>query len=207
MADQRQDHVLGGDAGRQLALELDPHGLGPALDQRLRRQHMGEFAGADAEGQRAEAAMGAGMAVAADDQAAGKAQAQLRPDDMDDALAGLVDIEQLDAARRGLDPQRRQQFLADLAGARPSVRGRDRMVRGRKGQFRIVNFQIAALEIEQAARAAEIVQQMAIDVEQVGIVAETGDDMLVPDFGQQGTAGLFQGISSLSGYQAGGLRR
>ena len=172
VADQGKDQILGGDAERQLALELDAHGFGPALDQRLRRQHMRQFARADAERQRAEPAMGAGMAVAADDQAAGKAQAQFGPDDMDDALPGLVDVEQLDAAGRGLDPQRRQQFQPDLAGAGAARRRRDRVVRRREGQFRIVDGEVAALEVEQAARAAEIVQQMTIDMQQIGIVAD-----------------------------------
>ena len=172
MADQREDEVLGGDAERQLALEPHAHGLRPALDQRLRRQHMRQLARPDAERQRAQPAMGAGVAVAADDQAAGKAEAEFGSDDMDDALPGLVDIEHLDAAGRGLDPQRRQQFLPDLAGAGPAARRRNGMVRRREGQFRIMDRQIAALEIEQAARAAEIVQQMAIDVEQIGIVAQ-----------------------------------
>ena len=39
---------------------------------------------------------------------------------------------------------------------------------------------LPALEVEQAARSAEIVQQMTIDMEQIGIVADPGDDMLVP---------------------------
>ena len=88
--------------------------------------------------------------------------------------------------------KRRQQFLPDLDGAGPPVRGRNRMVRRRECQFRIVDRKAAAFEIEQAARAAEIVQQMAIDMEQIGIIADSGDDMLVPDLGQQRTAGLFQ---------------
>jgi hypothetical protein len=33
---------------------------------------------------------------------------------------------------------------------------------------------------------------MAIDMEQIGIVANPGDDMLIPDLGQQRTAALFQ---------------
>jgi hypothetical protein len=41
------------------------------------------------------------------------------------------------------------------------------------------------------------VQQMAIDMKQIGIVADMRDDMLVPDFGQHGTAGLLQDRSSL----------
>jgi hypothetical protein len=56
---------------------------------------------------------------------------------------------------------------------------------------------IAAFEIEQATRPAEIVEQMTIDVEKIGIIANFGDDVLVPDFGQQRTSGLFQGMSSL----------
>jgi hypothetical protein len=31
-------------------------------------------------------------------------------------------------------------------------------------------------------------QQVAIDVEKVRIIADAGDDMLVPDFGQHGAA-------------------
>ena len=68
--------------------------------------------------------------------------------------------------------KRRQQLLPDLAGAGPSARRRNRMVRRCEGQFRIVDRQAAALEIEQAARAAQIVQQMTVDVKQIGIVAE-----------------------------------
>jgi hypothetical protein len=36
-------------------------------------------------------------------------------------------------------------------------------------------------------------QQMAVDMEKIGIIAESGDDMLVPDLGQHGTAGACQG--------------
>jgi hypothetical protein len=71
------------------------------------------------------------------------------------------------------------------------------MIRRREGQFGIMDREIAALEVEQAARTAEIVQQMAIDMEQVGIVADMGDNMLVPDFGQQRSGGFFQGIFSV----------
>jgi hypothetical protein len=59
-----------------------------------------------------------------------------------------------------------------------------------------MNGKVAALEVEQPAGPAEIVQQMPIDMEQIRIVPEMGDDMLVPDFSQQRAAGLFQGMSS-----------
>src|SRR5882724_3160092 len=100
--------------------------------------------------------MGTGMAVAADNQATGKAQAQFGSDDVDDALAGLIDIEHLDADSGSFGPQACQQFLPDLAGAGPSARGRNRVIRGGESQFGIMDGEVAALEIKQPARAAEI---------------------------------------------------
>ena len=153
---------------------------------------MRQLARSDTEGQRAQPAMRAGVAVAADDQATRKAEAEFGPDDMDDALTGLVDIEHRDPAGRGFDPQGRQQFLPDLDGAGPPARRRNGVVRRRECQFRVMDRKIAALQIKQAARPAEVVQQMAVDMEEIGIIAHSGDDMLVPDFGQQRAAGLLQ---------------
>ena len=99
LADQMQNQVLGRDAGRALAVEGDAHALGLALHQRLRRQHVDHLGGADAEGDRAQAAMGAGVAVAAHQQRARQGDALFRSHDMDDALARLAEVEQLDAQR------------------------------------------------------------------------------------------------------------
>ena len=52
-------------------------------------------------------------------------------------------------------------------------------------QVRAVHGDAAALQVEQAARAAEVVQQMPVDVQQVGIVAEVGDHVRIPDLGKQ----------------------
>src|ERR1700760_421553 len=147
------------------------------------RQNMSKFAGADAECQSAEPAMGTGMAVAADDDAARKCQSKLGADDMNDALSRLIDIEQLNTAGLCLDPKRGKQLLSDLAGTGAAMRRRNRMIRGRESQLGIVNFQAATLEIKQPPRAAEIMQQMAIDVKEVGVLTHTSDDMLVPDLG------------------------
>jgi hypothetical protein len=56
-----------------------------------------------------------------------------------------------------------------------------------------VNLEPTAFQIEQAARAAKIMQQMAVDMEEIGIIADLSNNMLVPDLGQQGTTGPFQG--------------
>ena len=72
-----------------------------------------------------------------------------------------------------------------------SARCRNRVIRRREGQFRIVNTKVAALEVEQTARPAEIVQQMTIDMEQIGAFTDMRNNVLVPDFGEQRTAGFF----------------
>ena len=69
----------------------DAHVLGLVLDQRLGGEHVLDLGGADAVGERAEGAVGRGVAVAADDGRARQGEALLRPDDVDDALA-LVEL-------------------------------------------------------------------------------------------------------------------
>jgi hypothetical protein len=48
------------------------------------------------------------------------------------------------------------------------------------------------LDIEQSARAPEVVQKVSIDVQKIRIFAQASDDMLVPDLGQHRTARLSQ---------------
>ena len=90
-ADRAEDQVLGGDAGAELALVADAQRLRLALLQRLGRQHVLDLAGADAERERAERAVGRGVRVAADDRHARLGDAQLRADHVDDALARGAD--------------------------------------------------------------------------------------------------------------------
>src|SRR5215469_1103075 len=166
MPDQRKDQILGDDAERNPAFESHAHGFRSALDQRLCRQHMCQLTRSDPEGQRTEASMSTGVAVAADDQATRQAQTELRPDDMNNSLPRLVDIEHLDAAGCRLDAKSSKQLLPDLDGARPPPRRRDGMVRRRECELRIMNVEAAALEIEQTSRATEIMQEMSIDMQE-----------------------------------------
>jgi hypothetical protein len=63
------------------------------LQQALGGEDVFDFAGADAEGQRAESAVRGGVAVAADHGHAGLRQAQFRSDDVHDALmAGMHSV-------------------------------------------------------------------------------------------------------------------
>jgi hypothetical protein len=133
------------------------------------------------------------MTVSAYNQAARQAQAEFGSNDMDDALARLIDIEHLDAAGRCLGPQRRQQFLSNLDCAGPTARRGNGVIRRREGQFGIMDLEASTLEIEQAAGPSEIMQQMAVDMKKIRILAYSGDDVLVPNLGQDCSARLTQG--------------
>src|SRR5204863_503300 len=70
LADDPQGHVLGGDAARQGAVHAHLHRLRPRLHETLRGEHVLDLRRADAEGERAEGAVGRGVGVAADDRLA-----------------------------------------------------------------------------------------------------------------------------------------
>ena len=77
---------LAADPGRRPAREPDLHRPGPRLHDALGGQHVLHLAGADAERQRAERAVGGGVRVAADDDHAGLGEPELRADHVHDAL-------------------------------------------------------------------------------------------------------------------------
>lgn len=69
------------------------------------------------------------------------------------------------------------------------------MIGGRERQLRAMNLEAPALEIQQSPRATQIMQKMTINVQEIRILADTRDNMLVPYFGQQCTAGFSQGTA------------
>ena len=85
-ADDRQDHVLRIDAGRQAAVDVDAADLQRIEREALRREHVAHLRRADAERDGAERAVRRRVAVAARDRHAGLGEAELRPDDVHDAL-------------------------------------------------------------------------------------------------------------------------
>ena len=109
--------------------------FGPHLGQRLGGQHVLDLAGADAEGQRAEGAVGRGVAVAADDRHAGLGPALLGPDDVDDALVGVAHRVAGDAELGGVVVEDLELLGRDGVGHRlVDVGGRDVVVGRRHGQ-------------------------------------------------------------------------
>jgi hypothetical protein len=104
-ADQMQDQIFGGDASAERALEAHAHLARLLLIERLGGEHVHDFAAAKAEAECTDAAVGAGVAVAAHDEDARLREPQLRRHHVHDTLAVLVDVVQLDADGGGLGAQ------------------------------------------------------------------------------------------------------
>ncbi len=184
----RQREVLGRHAGSEAAIDDDRHGSGPLLRKRLGGQHVLDLAGPDPERECAERTVRGRVAVTANDHHAGLSEAELWPDDMDDALLRITQRVQADAevgavATQRLDLRARHRVgdhLVDRACRRVVVLCRDREIRASNGP----TGQPQPLE---RLRAGHLVHEMHVDVEQVGLVVCTADDVSVPDLVRERT--------------------
>ena len=142
-----------------------------------------DFRGADAVGERAESAVGCGVAVAASQRGAGKRKTLLRPDDVDDALA-LVELVEI--------------FEPEQFGVFRKIRDLRRAFRIGIGQFAVGGRHVVVDDAERFVRRAHLaageaqpfeclgtrhlVHEMAIDVDEAGAVRLLIHQMVFPDF-------------------------
>src|SRR5215472_12737115 len=95
MPDDGEDQILRGDAGYERPGHLHRERARLALQQALRREYVRDLGAADTEGEGAERAVGARVAVAAHDRPAGLRQPELGADDVNDAALTVPEAEQL----------------------------------------------------------------------------------------------------------------
>ena len=165
----------------QRAVDPDPHVLGLGLDQRLGRQHVLDFGGADAEGERAESAVGGGVAVAADDRRAGQGKALLGADDVHDALPRIELVVIFDAEFARVGRQRLDLLPALGIGDALAAVGRLDVVVD-DGERLLGGAHLAAGHPQafESLRARHLVDEVTVDVDQ-GRAGRRLDDMVVPD--------------------------
>jgi hypothetical protein len=167
LSDNPQCQVLGRNRFRQRTAHVNQHRARLNLRQTLRRQHVLNFAGADAEGQRAKGAVGAGMAVAANNRHSRPGQSQLRSDDMDDALFARINIEKLDPEGLAIRAQH-----VDLLGGdriedwqRP-ISGRNVVIDGAEGEVGPANGPIPCPQSVECLRRGHLMNQVQVYVKQ-----------------------------------------
>jgi len=163
---------------------------------------MGHLACADAESQRAESAMGAGVAIATDDGHAGLGQALLRADHVHDALSIAAqrverDAELLAVAGQliklggGLRISHRDQAVCAPG------RGRGAVIHGRQSTIRAAHAKASLAQGGERLRRGHFMDKMQVNVQRGRhIVLLWRDKVRRPDFVEQG-AGI-TGHQSLS---------
>jgi hypothetical protein len=187
LGDDGEDDVLRRDAGRQFTVDRDGHLLGLVLRQRLRGQHVLDLAGPDAERQRTERPVRGGVAVAADDRHARLGQPELRTDHVHDPLVPVAHGSQPDAELRGVLPQRLDLGPADRVGDRgEDVQRRDVVVLGRHREFGTPDRAPRCSETVEGLRARDLVHEVQVDVEQVGLAGGAAHHVGLVDLLRQG---------------------
>ena len=125
---------------------------------------------ADAERHGAERAVGGGVGIAADDRHARLGEPELRPDDVHDALLGVVHRVERDAELRAVAPQRLDLGARDLVGdRREHVERRDVVVLGGERQIGPAHLPSRHTQTVERLRARDLVDEVEVDVEQVGL--------------------------------------
>ena len=145
------------------------------------------FAGADAEGQRAECTVRGGVAVAADHGHAGLGETELGTDDVDDALAVATAAVAADPEIAAIGFQLRYLAGGDFVHDRQRRIGRGRrVVGGGDREVGAANFQATLAQALEGLRRSDLVDQMEVDIKQSGRAGLLVDSMGVPEFFDDG---------------------
>src|SRR5438270_1360784 len=144
-----------------------------------------DLGGADAKSEGAHRPVRRGVAVAANDRHAWLREALLRSDDVDDALVDAVDREVRDpefpdVALEHVDLQLRL-VIGDTGDTGRPVSGRNVVVGDRHRRVGPAYLAAGELEPFEGLRRRDLVDQVKIDVDQVGAFALRGDEMAFPD--------------------------
>ena len=169
------------DARRQRAVDLDAHVLGLGWISVCVASTCSTSEVPMPKRERAEGAMGRGVAVAADDRRAGQGEALLRPDDVHDALAQVEFVVIFDAEfARVLG-----QFLDLLAALRildaaAAVGGLDVVVDDGERLVRRAHLAPRHPQALERLRARHLVDEVTVDIDEAEVAVRL-QDMLVPD--------------------------
>ena len=141
--------------------------------------HLG---GADAVGERAERAVRAGMAVAADDGGARQREALLRPDDVNDALALIELVEIFEAEMLGVLGEIGDLLLAlGIRILQPPIGGRHVVIDHAQRLVRRVHLAAGEAQAFERLRARHLMHEMPVDIDQAGAARFLVDQMVGPD--------------------------
>jgi hypothetical protein len=187
LGDNAQRSVLRGDIGAEPAVQPHPHALRPLHRQHLRRQDVLEFAGAAAEGERAEAADRRRVAVRYCVRRAGQHHAELGRHDVRNALLRIAEVEQPYAELLGAGAGSAQQLGAvRVGGVVTARRRRHGVILDRECQVGATDRPPRLLKLVERDRGVQLMQHVTVDVDEVAPVGAMRHEVRVPDLVEQG---------------------
>src|SRR5436190_3811412 len=182
LSDEREDQILGPDSWLQAPAYARFQVARLLQHDALGRQDVLDLARADPQREGAERAMRRRVRIAADDHHAGLRRPELRANDVDDALTGRSEIEQLDSEFAGVAAERVDLPRGDLIGDRQrAVAGGHIVIHRRQRQLRTPDGPLLALQPRERLGRRDLVDEVQIHVEQRDVVRELPDDVRVPD--------------------------
>jgi len=185
--DERQHQVLGGHPAVQPAGDLHPARLRRPLEQALGGQDLLHFRRADAEGQRAESAVGGGVAVAANHGHAGLGEALLGTDDVHHALVLAVHAVAGNAEVLAVLFELLELFGGNRVGDRQGTGGGgDAVIGGGDGLSGAPHLQAALAQSLKRLGRSDFVHQVQVDVQQGRSARLFVDNVSVPHLFKDG---------------------
>ena len=169
------------------AVDGDRHRARPRLREGLGGQDVLDLARADAERQRAERAVGRRVAVAAHDGEPGLRQALLGSDHVHDALARLAHRIEPDTELGAVGAQDvhllgRDRILDRLV----EIGGGDVVVHRGHGEIGTADGAPGETEPVERLRRRDLVDEVQVDIEEVGFAITSADDVALPDLFREG---------------------
>ena len=187
-ADHRQNHVLGREPGRQVAVEPNLHRPGLLLHETLRGKHVLHLTRADAQGESAKRAVRGSVRVAADDGHSGLGRTKFRPYDVHDALVGRIEIEERQTERTRVAGQGADLLRGNRVGnGEVPVAGRHVVVDGGKRALGTPHPTTGEPQPLERLGRGDFVHQVQVDVQQRGPPGHRMDHVGIPDLLEEGT--------------------
>ena len=181
LGDDAERHVLGADVIVERAVEPDAHALRPLGRKHLGRQHMLELGGADREGERAEAADGAGMAVGHRMGRARQHHAQFRRHHVGDALLGVAEIEDADAvAAAALAHGAQERGALGIGGVVAPGRRGDGVILHGEGEIGPPHRPVGLGELLECMGTVQLMQHVPVDIDEIAAIGAARHEMGIP---------------------------
>ena len=184
--DDRKDEVLRGYSVRARSLQSDLHGAGPSLWDALRREHVLHLGRADAERKRPERAMRRGMTVTAHDDHARSGESELGPNNVNDALPRIVDVEQSNVEAFSVVTQRVHLPSSDhIKHGQGPVRRRHIVIDGRDRQIGPTNYASRGGEALEGLGRGDLVHEVQVYVQKIRLTLARAHQAAGPHFVEQ----------------------